>query len=121
MIYVSFNQKIPVDLKKDDNGKEVFDKDGLPVYEEEYVASWSVKHLKDLLYGEKFVIPLCYKFDSQVNSVIAIRSGQRVTYKCLAEADHMFQAYQVFSISEWYNAFNLISPIKKKKRCKSGV
>lgn len=121
LVYCSFNMKIPVDFDKDDNGNVVYDKDGLPKHVEEYISSWSVHHLKDLLYDQKFAIPMCYKFDSQINSVIAMKSISRITYKCLAEADHMFQAFQVFSIAEWSNAFNLIKPIVKKKFCKSGV
>jgi hypothetical protein len=40
---------------------------------------------------------------------------------CVAEQDHLFQAFQVFSIMEWDSEFRLNLPIQKKKHCKSGV
>jgi len=120
LVWVSFNEKIPVDFDKDDKDNVIF-KNGKPVYKEEYVSSWSVKHLKDLLYADKMEIPMDFKFDNQFNSVVVMQSSTRIVYKCISEADHLFQAFQVFAIMEWYNVFNNIRPIITKKFSKTGV
>ena len=97
-------------------------KDGQPAYIEEYVSEWSVRHLKSLLYDGKIEIPEdCYKFDVQINSIVALQSSTRTIYDCVADENHLFQAFQVFAISEWMNVFNLVKPINIKKFSKGGV
>lgn len=120
LIWVGFNEKIAVDFEKDDKNNIIF-KNGKPVYKEEYTSEWSVKRLKDLLYGEKIELPLDYKFDSQFNSIISMMSGARTVYSCLNTNNHLFQAFQVFAIAQWYNEFNLIQPVVTKTFCKIGV
>jgi len=112
--WVSFNEKIPVDFEKDKNGNIVFDK-GKPVYKEEYVSDWAVKHLKDMLYNGRIEIPTDYKFDIQLNQVVAMQSGTRTVYECLASENHLFQAFQVFSICHWYTEFILNKAIRKQE------
>ena len=120
LVWVGFNEKIPVDFDRDEKGIPIF-KNGKPLFKEEYASEWSIKHLKDLLYGERMEIPLDYKFDMQFNSVISMQSGTRTVYSCVSSEDHLFQAFQVFSIAQWYHEFNLIKPIKTKTFAKSGV
>ena len=120
LVWCSFNEKIPVDFEKDDKDNVIM-KGGKPVYKEEYVSEWSVQHLKDLLYNERMEIPIDYKFDTQINSIISMQSGNRVVYKCVAEQDHLFQAFQVFAIVEWDSEFRLNTPIQKKTFFKSGI
>lgn len=120
LIWVSFNAKIPVDFEKDEKDNVVM-KDGQPVYKEEYVSSWSVQYMKELFYEEKLEIPLDYKMDSQLNSLVAMQSGNRITYKCLSEEDHIFQAMQVLSIMIWDTSFRNSRPVRKKIFWKSGV
>jgi hypothetical protein len=121
LIYCSFNEKIPVEFDRDERDNIIF-KSGNPLYIDEYVSEWSVKHLKDLLYNGKIRIPFnSYKFDIQINSVVASPSQSRIKYECVSEEDHLFQAFQVFSISEWMNAFNLIKPVNNKTFSKFGV
>ena len=120
LVWVSFNEKLPVDFEKDDKGNVIF-KGGHPVHKEEYVSEWSVKRLQHLLYNTKMEIPLDYKFDTQLNSLMCMISGTRTIYKCVAEEDHLYQAFQVLSIMIWYNEFNSINPIMTKKFSKFGV
>jgi len=120
LVWVAFNEKIAVGFEKDDNDRVVL-KNGTPVHIEEYVSEWSVKHLKDLLYAERMEIPLDYKFDMQFNSVIAMQSGMRIVYSCVAQENHLFQAFQVFSIAQWCNEFFGQKPINTKTFAKSGV
>jgi hypothetical protein len=88
LVWCSFNEKIKVDFEKDDFGNILF-KDGQPVNKEEYVDTWSIKRLRDLLYEEgKVEIPLDYKLDHQLNSVIATQSGARTLYSCITSEDH---------------------------------
>jgi hypothetical protein len=120
LIWVGFNEKIAVDFEKDAANNIVF-KDGKPVHTEEYVSEWSIKRLKDLLYSEKIYLPLDYKLDVQLNSVVSMVSGNRTVYKCVSDEDHLLAAFRVFAIIEWYNEFNLIRPIVKKKFSKIGA
>ena len=121
LCWVSFNEKIKVEVEKDDNGNVIM-KDGQPVWKEEYVDSWSVKRLRDILYEEgKFELPLDYKFDSQLNSVIATQSGNRTLYTCISSEDHLFASFRVFGITEWTNYLTIVKNIKKKQFFKSGV
>jgi len=120
LVWVHFAEKIPVDFETDDNGNKKF-KDGKPIYKEEFVVDWSIKHLKDLFYGERMEMPMDYKFDSQMNSVISMQSGKRVIYECIAQENHTFQMFQVFSILHWYCEFIIVKPIVEKTFGKSGV
>jgi hypothetical protein len=73
------------------------------------------------LYSGKIELPLDYKFDMQFNSVISMQSGSRTVYACISAENHLFQAFQVFSIAQWYNEFKNIRPIPKKTFFKSGI
>jgi len=58
--------------------------------------------LKALLYEERFAIPVDYKFDSQINSVISTKSGDHKIYACISETgDHLFDAFRVLAICIW--------------------
>lgn len=121
LIRVHFAEKIPIDFERDQNSDHVIFKDGYPVYKEEYVRHWAVHNLKSLFYGNKMEMPIDYKFDSQINQVQAIQMAQRIEYKCVAPADHLYQAFQVFSIMQWLCEFLIIKPIMKKQFAKRGV
>lgn len=84
LVWVSFSEKIPVDFEKDETTGEVVFDSGKPVYREEYIADWSIKRLKDLFYDNKIILPLDYKLDKQLNSVISMQSGNRVIYECFS-------------------------------------
>ena len=113
LVWVSFNEKIPVAFEKDEKGNVKFDK-GEPIVKEEYVAEWSVQHLKSLLYDERMEIPMDHKFDSQMNQVMALQSGTRTVYECISSENHLFQAFQVFSIAQFFNEWKTNKGLKKK-------
>jgi hypothetical protein len=111
LCYVSFQEKINVDFEYDENDNVVYKK-GEPVYKQEYVSDWSVKHLQHLFYTKKLQIPqIDYKFDLQFSAVKVLTSGNRIVYTCIAPKNHLFQAFQCFSIAHWNNEFNLVKPI----------
>lgn len=119
--WVGFNEKIQVDFAKDEYGNIVI-VDGEIQYIEEFVADWSIKRLKDILYEPgKIIIPMDYKLDGQLNSVIAVRGVNRVVFKCKAAEDHLLAAWRVFAIVEWQNYMKIIKPIQRKSFCKTGV
>jgi len=121
LVWVAFNEKISVEFAKDDKDQIIY-QGGEPTYVEEFVSEWSIKHLKDVLYDGKVEIPEdAYKLDTQLNSVRVFQSGTRLRYELTSEEDHLFQAFQVFSIVHWMNEFNLLKPIKTKIFAKSGV
>jgi len=122
LIWCSFAQKINVGFDKDEQGRAIF-KDGKPTFVEEYVSEWSVKLLKTLLYDGKVLIPEknSHDFDIQINSIVSAQSGQRVIYSCVADEDHLYQAFQVFAIAHWNTEFINAKPINAKKFSKHGV
>jgi len=120
LIWVSFNEKLPVDFEKNEQGN-IIHKKGKPVYKEEYVSEWSINNLKTLLYDKRIELPIDHKLDMQLNSIVALHSGTRVTYECMAQENHLFQAFQVFSIAQWLCEFLLLKPAANKNFCKTGV
>lgn len=121
LVWVSFNEKLCVGFEKDEKDNIKYDKTGKPIPREEYVSEWSILHLKDLFYTYVMDLPIDHKLDSQLNSVICIQSGKRTIYECVLKENHLFQAFQVFSIAQWLNVWNIINSVSKKKFCKSGV
>lgn len=115
LVFCSFNEKLPVDFEKDENDNVVIDNNGKPVHREEYVSEWSVKFLKDLLYEQRIDLPLDYKLDKQLNSVIAMQNSSRTVYKVVGDEDHLFSAFRVFAISIWLHEFSKLKSMKSKK------
>lgn len=94
---------IDYDFEKDDNGKPIY-KNGKPVPREEKMAVFSVLRLQKLLYDNKFEIPEDdLKFDAQMNQVIAMvsKATGKVTYDCIAEENHYFDAWKIFATMEF--------------------
>lgn len=121
LVWVGFNEKMPIDFERDDKG-EIVRKEGKVVYKEEYVIEWSVKRLRDLFYSGKIDMPFDSKFDLQFDSVVSMQSGKRMIYSCLTTSgDHLYQAFQVFAITEWNCEFLSIQPKRKKAHCKGLV
>lgn len=103
--------KLAVDFEKDEKGNVVMLK-GLPQFHEEFMSEFSVSRLKALLYENRVNVPMDFKFDSQFSQVISLQSGSRRVYKCIAEADHLFDAFRVFAISQWMmKDFNQTKPM----------
>jgi hypothetical protein len=124
LVWCAFNEKINVGFKKDDKDNVICDEKGNPIIEEEYVAEWSIKRLKDLLYGldiHVLKLPVDYQIDKQLNSVVSTQSGARTVYSVVGEEDHLLAAMRVFAISQWQKEFASHKPIVTKKFSKSGV
>ena len=98
--------KVPVDILTDKHGNPVFDRKGEPVYRMESMSEWAINRLKNLFYEGKLVMPIDDKFDLQMNSVVAVKSGMRTVYKCLTAEDHLFDAFKVLAIAVWMSEFN---------------
>ena len=97
--------KIGVDFKKNSNGNCVME-NGKPVVTEEFMSEWAVQWLKNLLYEGRILMPLDYKFVTQINSVISHLSGTRTIYDCVNSVngrkdDHVFDMFKVFAIAVW--------------------
>ena len=120
LCWVSFNEKLDVDFEKDEFGRLVF-KEGNPVYKEEFVTDWSIIRMKILLYDRLFELPLDFKLELQITSVVSMISGKRNIYQCLAEEDHLFSAFRCFAIAQWQYEFHIARALKKKKFDKMGV
>lgn len=103
------NEKVNVGLEKDETGKVVTRK-GEVIYRQEYMKEWSVNRLKVILYEGLISIPMDYKFQNQIESVVSRMSGTRTLYDCPSETgDHLFAAFRVFAICDWQKkAFNQI-------------
>jgi len=118
MVWVGFNEKTPIGVAKTEQGYPMY-KDGKPVFEEEYVSEWTMKRLKGLLYDEKMLLPIDYKLDVQLNSIISTQSGTRTVYSVVSEEDHLLAAFRVFALAEWEKEFATVRSIRKKVFCKN--
>jgi hypothetical protein len=113
--WCGFNEKIEVDVEKDEQGNIKFDKDGKLIPKEEFVSEWSVKILKELFYDNLIELAVDYKFDKQLNSVIAVKTANRTSYQVAGDEDHLFAAFRVFAIAHWLTEFKNLTPISTKK------
>ena len=114
IIWVSFNEKIAMDFETDEKGNYITDAMGKNIYKEEYVTDWSIQRIKHLFYTNKMIIPKDFKFDNQINNIIAMKSGMRTVYGSKV-ANHLHQAWQVFAISEWNCEFININSVDEIK------
>lgn len=118
--WVSFNEKIRIGFELDEKGNYKTDSKGNYLYKEEYVTDWSIQRLKHLLYNQKIEIPMDYKFDLQFANIITTTSGMRTIYASKV-ANHVHQAFQVFSVIEWNTEFANIQPVKKRRMGLGGM
>jgi hypothetical protein len=101
LVYYAGVDKIGIDFKKNEQNKVILE-NGKPIFIEEFMSEWSVRHLKTLLYDGRIIMPSDFKFEKQINSVIARTVGTRTVYACVSEdGDHVFDAFKVFSICVW--------------------
>lgn len=104
--------KLVIGFELDEKGNVIL-KNGKPVEKKEYMSEWSVARVKHLLYEQRCSIPVDYKSDMAFSYVMAIRSGTRVTYKCVCENPHIFDAWRVWAIAQWIKKdFNQTPRIK---------
>ena len=114
IIWVSFNEKIRIDFEKDAKGNFIMDSKGEYLYKEEYITDWSIQRLKQLFYNQKMECLTDYKLDLQFGGIVSTRSGTRTVYASKV-ANHLHQAFQVFSVVEWQVEFVNIKPVQRKK------
>ena len=117
LIAYAGNKKINIGFQQDATGQVIF-KEGLPLYVEEHMSEWSVKHLKELFYDQLLICPIDGKLEAQINSVVVISSGTRTVFSCIAKEDHLFDAFKIFSIAHWFINFNSSAPKAVKSFCK---
>jgi len=115
LVAVSFNENIDIDFDKDEKGEIVYD-NGHVQFKQDRVDSWSIQCLKRLFYNEKIKCLIDMKLDSQFAAVIAKKSTQGKTlYGCKID-NHLFQAFQVFAITDFITEFKQTKPIPKFKK-----
>jgi len=114
IVGVSFNEKIPVDFVRDEHGKIAHDNKGKAIHKEEFIVDWSIQRLKHIFYTKQIECLFDMKLDTQFDSIVVMKSGKRTVYGCKS-ANHLHQAFQVFSIVLWNNEFSQLQPIKSKK------
>jgi len=112
IIPVAFNEKIDIDFERDDMGNIIYD-NNIPQYKQEYIVDWSIQRLKHIFYTKKIKCFVDMKLDSQFDNIVVMRSGQRTVYGSKV-ANHLHQAFQVFSIVDWQIEFKNIKPIQKR-------
>jgi len=114
VIGVDFGEKIAIDFERNEQNNIVYDNAGKPKHKEEYITEWSVQRLKHLFYNKRILALFDMKLDVQFDNITAMQSGHRILYKPKLD-DHLYQAFQVFSIAQWNYEFKLIQPIQVKK------
>jgi hypothetical protein len=115
IIPVSFNENIDIEYEKDKNNQYVKGKDGSYIFKQANVVDWSIQCLKDIFYSKKIQMYEDIKFDTQINNVIVGKTKQGKVLYGYKTANHLFQAFQVFSICHWLTEFKDIKPIIKRK------
>ena len=115
LVWVGFNEKINVGFEKDEKGRVKLDSQFQPIPQEEFVAEWSIQWLKNLLYNSRLQLPLDYKMDNQFNSIVSTKSGNRIIYGTVSEADHLLAAFRCFAIAQWREEFAKSGPVKGKR------
>ena len=114
------NKKIIVAFEKTKDNYLKYDSAGKPVVKEEFMSEWAIQVIKEICYNKRIDIPIDHKLDEQLSKLVSTKSGNRVLYAVSGE-DHLFDAFKVFCCAWWQNHLANISPIKKKKFCKTGV
>lgn len=114
VVAVSFNEKIAIDFERNEQNNIVYSSDGTPKYKEEFIVDWSIQRLKHLFYNRKIRVLFDMKLDTQFDSIVVMRSGQRTVYGSKM-ANHLHQAFQVFAIVLWNYEFKSLKPISEKK------
>jgi len=118
---VSFNEKISIDFERDEKTNEILrDKSGTPTYKEEYIVDWSIQRIKHLFYNQKILAHFDSKLDVQFDNEVVLRSDKRIVYGNKG-ADHLHQAFQVFSICQWNFEFKNINPVEENEKPGMGV
>lgn len=114
LVYYDGSSKLDVDFTYDEK-KNIIMQNGVPVYRQEKMSTFSVQRLMTLLYGGRCIIPQDFKFHTQFSVVMSIVSGTNIRYKCASESgDHLFDAWRVFSIAQFQKAdFNQTPKIQK--------
>jgi len=101
LVWYDGSMKIDIDFEKDEQGNIIMKK-GKPIYRQESMAEWSVRHLKYLLYEKYLRIPEDFKFDTQINAVVSMKKGNRTIYECVtASGNHLFDSFRVFAIAQF--------------------
>jgi hypothetical protein len=113
IVRVAFNEKLKVDFLKDEKGKPILNNEYKPTYVEEYVLDWSINQIRHLFYNKLISCPMDYKLDIQFSKVVTFKGSNRVLYQCLAQEDHLWQAFQVFSIARWIKQFEILTAANK--------
>jgi hypothetical protein len=94
--------KIKTGFALDENDKVKTDDKGNPLFKEEFMAEWSVNHLKTLLYGTRFHLPSDAKLENQLTYIISTFSGDKKIYACTSETgDHLFSSFKVMATCVW--------------------
>lgn len=104
LIWVDFKTNIEVGIEKDDNGIPIRE-NGKLIKQYENTLIWSVQRLCYLLYEPLLTLPFDNKLDEQLDSVIAVPRGLSISYICASEENHLYQAFQIFSIMQWLVEF----------------
>jgi len=100
LCWVAFQEKIEVDLKYDEKGNPIRNKEGQLEYEQEYMSDWSISRLKKIFYSEQIDCLYDPQMDKEFNNMISSKN-LRVKYKSKINRDHRHQAFQVWAIMEW--------------------
>ena len=115
LVGVDFNSNIEIDFEKDEKGDVKYDKNNVPICKQANVVDWSMQCLKDIFYQKKIQCFEDTKFDSQISNVIVKTTKQGKVMYGYKGANHLFQAFQVFSIANWLSEFKGLTPIKRRK------
>lgn len=113
LIWVAFNSNVSIGIDLDDNGNPV--RKGGKIQEKMVNSvTQSVTRLCHLFYNALIFLPYDSRLDEQLDKVVSIvsKATNKVMYRCIAKEDHLWQAFQVFSIAQWLVEYGKLSKSK---------
>ena len=117
MLKVFFNSKMDIDFERDTETNAILkDNNGNVLMKQAMTIDWAMSELETLMYGGLMDIPQDENFLEEFNGFIVKMNGMRKSYGSTT-SDHKHQSFQVFSISRFYNEFNLLKNKSRGPRC----
>jgi len=116
LIWVAFNENVPVGIDLDDDGKPI-KKHGKIQEKMVNAVHQSIDRLCHLFYNALVYLPYDSRLDEQLDKVVSIRSTStgKVLYRCIARENHLFQSWQVFSIAQWLVEYGKLEKPKNNR------
>ena len=114
-------ENIRIGLAKDENGNQIYGKNGELEYVYEKQHRWGAEMIKNLFYERRISCFKDYELDTQLSSVVAIQRSNGVVYQIASENDHLWNALKVFGCAIWDKEEFVVDEMGNKQMFKGFV